>query len=55
MEQEEENAKRRNKEYQLQVLQQQAQEQAMHRQIMQQDKFGKIEGGFYAKFGKSCR
>jgi len=36
-------------------LQQQAKEQA-HRHILQEkDKFGKIEGGYYSNFGKSCR
>ena len=36
-------------------LRQQAQEQARRRQQMNDDRFGSVDGGFYANFGKSCR
>lgn len=48
-------ARRQARQEQALYLQKQAQEQAQSHSLLQQDKFGKIDGGYYSNFGKSCR
>lgn len=48
-------ARRQALQKQAYYLQKQAEEQALSHVLQQQDKFGKIDGGYYSNFGKSCR